>query len=127
MFVNNAMEAFLNGKGIRFTFTTTNTPAHNGVAERMNGVLMEMARAMMLECNAPIRLWGEAMSYAAFIRNNTPQPSIQGQIPSQLLFGRAYEHTKFRVFGCDALLRLQDLPARQVSISFPSRDLRRLR
>ena len=74
----------------------------------MNGVLMEMARAMMLECNAPIRLWGEAMNYAAFIRNNTPQPSIQGQIPCQLLFGRAYEHTKFRVFGCDALLRLQD-------------------
>ena len=113
-------------KGIRFTFTTTNTPAHNGVAERMNGVLMEMARAMMLECNAPIRLWGEAMHYEA-LSATTPRSrpfkarSRASYCSVALMSTQSFEFSDAtHSFG-------SRMTSTASSISFPSRDLRRLR
>jgi Reverse transcriptase (RNA-dependent DNA polymerase)/Pol polyprotein, beta-barrel domain len=107
-FINGELESFLASNGTALTYTTANTPAHNGVAERMGGVLMEIARAMLSACNASISLWGEALSYAAFIHNNTPQPSIQHRIPYDVLFKRHYEPSKMRVFGCDAFIYLDE-------------------
>jgi Reverse transcriptase (RNA-dependent DNA polymerase)/Pol polyprotein, beta-barrel domain/GAG-pre-integrase domain len=107
-FINDYLTDWLRQNGTRLTYTTANTPQHNGIVERMNGVLMESARAMLVHCAAPLSLWGEAINYAAFIHNNTPQPSIQDQIPYSVLFGRHYEPNKMRTFGCDAFEYLDE-------------------
>jgi Reverse transcriptase (RNA-dependent DNA polymerase)/Pol polyprotein, beta-barrel domain/Integrase core domain len=107
-FVNDELKSFLEQNGTRFTYTTTDTPQHNGIAERKNGMLIEITRTMLAHAGAPISLWGEALTYAAFIHNNTPQPSIQGRVPFAVLFNRHYEPTKLRVFGCDALIYLDE-------------------
>ena len=107
-FINDELQSYLRDNGTRLTYTTANSPWHNGIVERMNGVIMEMARAMMAHAVAPLSLWGEAMNYAAFIHNNTPQPTIRSQIPYQVLFQKCYGQDKFKVFGCDAYIYLDD-------------------
>lgn len=100
--------SYLENNGSKLTYTTANTPQHNGIVERMNGILMEIARAMLVHAGAPVSLWGEALNYAAFVHNNTPQPVIQGQIPYALLFGKHYLSSKFKVFGCDCFVYLDE-------------------
>ena len=107
-FINNRFKEYCESKGIQLTYTTANSPFHNGIAERMNGALMEMARAMMIHAGAPLELWGEAITYAAFIHNNSVQASIGNQIPFKLLLGHCYPADKMRVFGCDSYIHLDE-------------------
>lgn len=48
------------------------TPQQNGVAERANRTLVEMARCLMLQANLPQTLWAEAINTATYIRNRYP-------------------------------------------------------
>ena len=43
----------------------TNTPQQNGVAERKNRHLLEIARSMMFSMQVPKPYWGEAILTAA--------------------------------------------------------------
>ncbi|XP_072062320.1 uncharacterized protein [Arachis hypogaea] len=46
--------------GIQHQSTCPNTPQQNGIAERKNKHLLEVARAIMFEGNVPKYLWGDA-------------------------------------------------------------------
>ena len=107
-FVNRHFDDFVKDKGIKFTYTTANHPEHNAVVERMNGILKEIARSNMAQSGAPLELWGEAMNYATFQYNNTPQPAIGGRIPAQVMFGKHASIQNFKVFGCDAFYRINE-------------------
>lgn len=107
-FINSELRDFLASNGTELTYSTANTPQHNPIAERMNGKLQEMSRAMLSHAKAPMNLWGEAILYAAFVYNSTPQTVIQGKIPFEVLYGRAYNLNKLRVFGCDAYIHLDE-------------------
>ena len=52
-FENAKFEAFYNEHGIKKEFSTPKTPQHNGVVERKNWVIQEMARVMLLNKNIP--------------------------------------------------------------------------
>ncbi|KAL0350110.1 UNVERIFIED_CONTAM: Retrovirus-related Pol polyprotein from transposon TNT 1-94 [Sesamum radiatum] len=52
------------------------TPQQNGVAERRNRTLLEMARSMMAQANLPISFWGDAILTAAYILNRVPSKSV---------------------------------------------------
>ena len=43
----------------------------NGVAERLNRVLMEAARCMISHAKLNSNYWGEAVATAAYVRNRT--------------------------------------------------------
>ena len=45
------------------------TPQQNGVPERKNRTLQEMARAMLLSSDVPEFLWGEAINTTCYIAN----------------------------------------------------------
>ena len=107
-FINAYFKQFLDEKGIKLTFTTRDHPEHNGVVERRNGILKEMVRAMLAHSCVPTSLWGEALNYATFIYNNSSQPSIKNQIPNQLLFNQVCSLNKFKVFGCDAYVMIDE-------------------
>ena len=53
-------ESFLKNNGIVHQLTMPYNPAQNGVAERMNRTVMELARAMMSHSNFPNQFWAEA-------------------------------------------------------------------
>jgi hypothetical protein len=108
-FINTVFKEYLASNGTRFTYTTADTPAHNGIAERMNQTQFCMVRSMLAHADAPTQLWGEALLWAAMVYNNTPQTVIGGDLPSRRLYGHASMDLKrFRVFGCDAYVYIDD-------------------
>ncbi|KAL0316519.1 UNVERIFIED_CONTAM: Retrovirus-related Pol polyprotein from transposon TNT 1-94 [Sesamum radiatum] len=74
-------------KGIIRHLTIPYTPQQNGVAERRNQTLLEMARSMMAQANLPISFWGDAILTVAYILNRVPSKSIPST-PYELWHGR---------------------------------------
>jgi len=66
------MGDFLNEKGIIHHSSCVDTPQQNGVAERKNRHLLEVARALMFSMNVPKRFWGEAILTASYLINRMP-------------------------------------------------------
>ncbi|GAU32293.1 hypothetical protein TSUD_63100 [Trifolium subterraneum] len=53
------------------------TPQHNGLAERRNRTLLNMARCMLKGKGLPKNLWGEAVNAAAYVLNRCPTEKIR--------------------------------------------------
>ena len=71
-YFSNEFSDFLQKHGIRRQFTCRYTPQQNGVAERKNRHIAEVARALMAEKNMPHHFWAEAVNTAVYIMNRTP-------------------------------------------------------
>ena len=63
-YFSNDLSDFLQKHGIRRQFTCRYTPQQNGVAERKNRHIAEVARALMNEKNMPHHFWAEAINTA---------------------------------------------------------------
>ncbi|KAG7971980.1 hypothetical protein I3843_07G162000 [Carya illinoinensis] len=59
-FVNKNIETFCDENGFVHNFSAPRTPQQNGVVERKNRSLQEMARTMLNENNLPSYFWAEA-------------------------------------------------------------------
>lgn len=68
-YLSKEFNDFLKKEGIARQLTVEYTPQQNDVAERANRTLVEMARCMLLQANAPFTLWAEAINASAHIRN----------------------------------------------------------
>ena len=68
-FKNKKFIEFCEYKGIEHNFSAPYTPQQNGVVERKNRTLAEMARTMLSENNIPGYFWGEAINTACYIIN----------------------------------------------------------
>ena len=60
-FKNSPFEEYCDKLGIEHNFSAPRTPQQNGVVERKNRTLEEMARTMLSEYSLPRYLWAEAM------------------------------------------------------------------
>ena len=58
-YFNQYVEKFLKEKSVLHQSTCPDTPEQNGISERKNKRLLEVARAMMFYMNVPKYLWGE--------------------------------------------------------------------
>ena len=76
-FQNASLERFYKTEGIRQQFTTPYTPQQNGVAERKNRSLVEMAKCMMRDANLPLKFWSEAVKTACYLQNRLPTRSVE--------------------------------------------------
>jgi transposase InsO family protein len=63
-FKNSQIEGFLEEEGIKHEFSSPYTPQQNGVVERKNRTLLDMARTMLDEYKTPDRFWAEAINTA---------------------------------------------------------------
>jgi transposase InsO family protein len=63
---------YLKMHGIQRQFTCRSTPQQNGVAERKNMHIAEVARALMADKNMPHHYWAEAVATTVYIMNRTP-------------------------------------------------------
>jgi transposase InsO family protein len=68
-FKNTQVEDFLDEEGIKHEFSAPYTPQQNGVAERKNCTLIEMARTMLDEYKTSDRFWAEAINTACHVTN----------------------------------------------------------
>ncbi|WVZ81119.1 hypothetical protein U9M48_028535 [Paspalum notatum var. saurae] len=64
-FRNSRFENFCRDLGLEHQFSSPYTPPQNGVVERKNCTLVEMARTMLDEHRTPRRFWAEALNMAS--------------------------------------------------------------
>ncbi|KAK1662885.1 hypothetical protein QYE76_051044 [Lolium multiflorum] len=68
-FKNYTLNDFLSDEGIRHQYSAAYTPQQNGVAERKNRTLMDMARSMMAEYKSRYNFLAKAISTACHSSN----------------------------------------------------------
>jgi hypothetical protein len=89
-YLNEAFITFLDEKGTAWKLTVHDTPEQNGVAERLNRTLIEKVRAMMISCQLPRGLWGEALMHAIWLKNRTWTRALPSSVtPYELVMGDA--------------------------------------
>lgn len=79
--ISKEFKKFLDDEGIARQLTVEYTLQQNGVAERANCTLVEMARCLMLQAKLPKSLWAEAVNAATFLRNRCPTQSLENKTP----------------------------------------------
>jgi transposase InsO family protein len=99
-FKNTNVIEFCDEKGIKHEFSTTYTPEQNGVVERENRTLIEMARSMQDEYKASNSFWAKAINTACHASNRLYCHRFFNRIAYELLNGRKPNNSYFRVFGC---------------------------
>jgi hypothetical protein len=99
-FKNYTLIGFLSDEGIRHQYSAAYTPQQNGVAERKNQTLMDMARSMLAEFKSPYNFWGEAISTACYSSNRLFLYKGLNMTPYEIVTGSKPNIKYFRVFGC---------------------------
>ncbi|CAA7051603.1 unnamed protein product [Microthlaspi erraticum] len=99
-FQNEAMKNFCNEQGIAHQFSAPRTPQMNGVVDRKNRTLQEMARAMIHGGNIPVKFWAEAINTACYIINRVYIRKDSLKTPYEFWKGKIPNLSYFRVFGC---------------------------
>jgi hypothetical protein len=98
-FKNSQIEGFLEEEGIKHEFSSPYTPQQNGVVERKNRTLLDMARIMLDEYKTPDRFWAEAINIACYSINQLYLHRILKKTSYELLTGKKPNVSYFRVFG----------------------------
>ncbi|CAJ2671829.1 unnamed protein product [Trifolium pratense] len=99
-FENEPFENFCEKFGILHEFSSPRTPQQNGVVERKNRTLQEMARTMMHETNVAKFLWAEAVNTACYVQNRIYIRSKLNKTAYELFKGRKPDISYFHQFGC---------------------------
>ena len=101
-FLSEQFKSFCRNNGIKRHLTVPGTPQQNGLAERMNRTLLERTRCMMFTAGVSKHFWAEAVTTACFLINKCPSSAINFKTPDELWYGRPYNYSELKVFGCMA-------------------------
>jgi len=111
-FMSPSFVRSLSEEGIVHQLSAPYTPQQNGVAERSNRTIVEMARAMLQHSHLSHAFWSDAVMTAAYIRNRVPHRSVKphgaSMTPLEAFTGRKPNVANIRVFGCDAYVLVPD-------------------
>jgi transposase InsO family protein len=106
-FKNSQIEGFLEDEGIKHEFSYPYTPQQNGVVERNNITLLDMARTMLDEHKTPDRFWAEAINTAYYSINRLYLHRILKKTSYELLTGKKPNVSYFRVFGSKCFILIK--------------------
>ena len=96
-FKNSRIDELCDKFGIRHQFSAKYIPQSNGLVERKNRTLIDMARSMLSEYNVSHSFWAARLAIIATDSIVTP---MMEKTPYELLNGRNPNIAYFRVFGC---------------------------
>ena len=82
-FASNDFLSFCKTNGMKKQFTTSYTPQQNGIAERKNRTIMEMARSMMKAKHLPNEYWVEVVACTVYMLNRSPTKSVKDKVPQE--------------------------------------------
>ena len=82
--VYREFDAYLKTQGIKRRLTVPHTPQQNGIAERKNRTLVEMARYVMRQAGSLAAYCAEAINAACYMRNRCTTSTLKGGISFKL-------------------------------------------
>ena len=110
-YFNSIMGDFLLSKGIAHQSSCIETPQQNGIPERKNRQLLEVARYIMFSTNVPKYFWRELVLTAAYLINRMHSCVLNFQTLCQVLL-KSYPNTRLlsvilpKVFGCFVFIHI---------------------
>lgn len=104
-YVDGSFGKFLSELGIRYQTFWTYTPRHNGLAERKNRQIMNVARASLFGMNMPRFYCAEAVKSVAYLINRMPSRAIDFQTPDKK-WNRYFQFLISQIFNDEFLVML---------------------
>ena len=101
-FISIEFREYCEQLGIKHYTTTPYSPQQNGVVERRNQTVVEMARCLLKSVAVPSYFWTEAVKTAVYLLNRAPTRSLDGVTPYEAWHGHKPSVLHLRVFGCVA-------------------------
>ncbi|GKC88023.1 retrovirus-related pol polyprotein from transposon TNT 1-94, partial [Tanacetum coccineum] len=98
-FKNEKLQAFYANLGIVHKTSIARTLQQNGIVERRNRTLVEVARTILIFSKAPEFLWTEAIATACVTQNRSIVHTRHNKTPYELIYGRKPNIQYFHVFG----------------------------
>jgi hypothetical protein len=93
------VEEYLEEEGTKHEFSTPNTPQENGIVERKNRTLIDMARTMLGEYKTLERFWSKAVNTSCHAVNYLYLHRLLKKTSYELLKGNKPNDSYFHVFG----------------------------
>ncbi|KAE8959310.1 hypothetical protein PF011_g30475 [Phytophthora fragariae] len=97
-YTGRLFKEYLSKQGIRHEKTVPYTPQQNGLAERMNRSLVEMARCMLYHEGIDKKWWAEAVNTSAWIINRIPN-TVTAMTPYEIVYQTKPQLKNLKVFG----------------------------
>ena len=113
-YISNDFIKFCKDYGIKRQLTTSFTPQQNGVCERKNRTIVNMARSMLHSQDLEFMFWADACRTSVYILNRSPTKSLEGITPYEAWYERKPSVEHFRVFGCLAYAHIPDEKRRKL-------------
>nr|GEX37631.1 integrase, catalytic region, zinc finger, CCHC-type, peptidase aspartic, catalytic [Tanacetum cinerariifolium] len=98
-FKNQVLKEYFNSVSISHQVSSVQTPQQNGVVERRNQTLVEVARTMLIFSRAPLFLWAEAIATACFTQNRSIIHRQFNKTPYELINGKKPDISFLYVIG----------------------------
>jgi transposase InsO family protein len=97
---NFRSETFSHDLGLEHQFSSPYTPPRNGVVERKNRTLCEMAWMMLDEHRTPRSFWAEVVNNACYVSNRIYLRMHKKKTYYELMHSHITKVSHFHVFGC---------------------------
>eukprot|EP00253_Pinus_taeda_P031046 PITA_31046 len=107
-FTSDEFFDFCEEHGIKRQLSTARTPQQNGVVERMNIIVQQMARAMLDESGTPTTFWREAAFATITILNQENVRVNNTQTPHELWYGKTPTIKYFKFVGSKCYIKRSD-------------------
>lgn len=104
-YITSQLKGYLDKNGTKTQFAAPYSPQQNGVAERKNRYLVEMARTMLLDAGMGKTYWGEAVHTAIYLQNRLPSRTT-GKTPYELWESHLPDLSQTHIFGCKAFVHI---------------------
>jgi hypothetical protein len=103
-FRNSRFETFCHDLGLEVQFSSPYMPPQNGVVERKNRTLCEMARTMLDEHRTSRRFWAKVLNTACYVSNRIYLRVHKKKICYKLMHGCTPKVSHYHVFGCKCFI-----------------------
>lgn len=107
-FIDVRVKSLLRNKNIVHELSAPYTPEQNGLIERENRTIVELARSMLQDMNLPKFLWAEAMHVAMYVLNLLPTKQNNNLSPFELWYKKKPNYEHLRVFGSVVYAKVPD-------------------
>lgn len=108
-YVNRPFKRYLGDSGISLEMSAPYSPSQNGITERLNQTLVQMACAMLISKNLPKFLWSEVVAYTCYLKNRSPMRALKGEkTPNKVFWGKKPSLADLQEFGAGCWVLAQD-------------------